>query len=59
MVKIVRAIPKDDHSIDIELDNGKIGPFDVSPYLEKGMEKNNLEIAKKMLLNRVNRRNIL
>jgi hypothetical protein len=37
MVKIIKAIPREDYCIDVVLDNGKIGSFNVSPYLDKGI----------------------
>jgi hypothetical protein len=37
MVKIIKAVPRDDYCIDIILDNGKTGSFKVSPYLDKGI----------------------
>ena len=37
MVKILEAIPKENHKINIKLDNGKVGVFDVSQFLDKGI----------------------
>ena len=37
MVKIIEAVPHDNYSLAVRLNNGKSGFFDVSPFLDKGI----------------------
>jgi hypothetical protein len=37
MVKVIDAVPTDEYSLSVKLDNGKSGTFDVSPFLDKGI----------------------
>jgi len=37
MIKVISVEPMDGHKLRIQLSNGKIGVFDVSPYIDKGV----------------------
>ena len=37
MIKVTSVEPVEGHKLKIELSNGRIGLFDVSPYLDKGV----------------------
>ena len=37
MIKVISVEPMEDHRLRIQLSNGKIGVFDVSPYLDRGV----------------------
>jgi hypothetical protein len=39
MIKILKITPNDDHTLSVELSNGKKGIFDINPYLEIGVFK--------------------
>ena len=37
MIKVISVEPMEGHKLRIRLSNGKMGIFDVSPYLDKGV----------------------
>lgn len=37
MIRIIHAIPRPDYLLEILLDDGRRGIFDVRPYLDKGV----------------------
>jgi DUF971 family protein len=37
MVKVIEAKPRGNYSLEVKLDNGRSGIFDVSPFLDKGI----------------------
>ncbi|MBD3316786.1 MAG: DUF2442 domain-containing protein [Chitinivibrionales bacterium] len=37
MVKIIEVIPGAPYTLNIKLDNGKTGTFDLSPFIDKGI----------------------
>jgi hypothetical protein len=37
MIKVISVEPMEGHKLRIQLSNGKIGVFDVSPYLDRGV----------------------
>jgi hypothetical protein len=40
MVKVIDVKPGLDYTLQVVLDNGKTGAFDVAPFLDKGIFKN-------------------
>lgn len=37
MVKVSEALPAEDYTLLVKLDDGRSGTFDVSPFLDKGI----------------------
>jgi hypothetical protein len=37
MVKIIAAVSRNNYALEVKLDNGKSGIFDVTPFLDKGI----------------------
>ena len=50
MIKITEIQPKDNYTISIKLDDGRVGTLDVNEYLEKGVfrELKNIEYFKQV-----------